>query len=302
MLNPVATGMRHGARGHAARSFAPLGLEWVLATAGPGDAGRLAAHAAAEGADIVVAMGGDGTVAEAAAALTGGSVALLPLSAGNANVFARGLGWPARTGQAIDAAARALAAPATRALVLGEILIEGRARTFIVNAGAGIDAETVRWVEERPWRKRRLRQAGYAAGIVRAVAGARALAPMRVAVDGAPAHALTSAAVAVGSPYSYAGARPLDAVPGAAHDGELRWLGLRRAHLGDVGAVLAGSLRGGTHLTHPGVVHGVVRHELVVRAAVPVALQADGEPLGLHAEALIRPGRRLDVVRPPALK
>lgn len=247
-------------------------------------------------------MGGDGTVAEVAGALAGGPVALLPLSAGNANVFARGLGWPRGIGDAIAAAARALAAPATRTLVLGEIVVEGRRRVFCVNAGAGIDAETVRWVEERPWRKRRLRQAGYGAGIVRAVVAARGLPPMAVTVDGAAPVAVASAAVAAGSPYSYAGALALDAVPGAAHDGALAWLGMRRAHLGDVAAVLAGSLRGGTHLDHRGVVHGTVRRELLVRADVPVTLQADGEPLGRHHEARIAPGPSLEVVRPPALK
>ena len=76
VVNPVAMRTTSRLRAEALRALAPHGLEWTLVTRGPGDAGRLAAQAAAEGARVVVTVGGDGTVAEAAGALAGGPVAL----------------------------------------------------------------------------------------------------------------------------------------------------------------------------------------------------------------------------------
>ena len=108
VVNPVAMRTSSRLRAEALRALAGRGLEWSLVTRGPGDAGRLAAQAAAEGAGVVVTVGGDGTVSEAAGALAGGPVALAPLPGGNANVFARAVGWPNDPHRALATLARAL--------------------------------------------------------------------------------------------------------------------------------------------------------------------------------------------------
>ncbi len=65
----------------------------LLATTGPGDATRLAREVAASGeAETVFALGGDGTLREAAKGLLGSDVVLGPLPGGTANVLARALG------------------------------------------------------------------------------------------------------------------------------------------------------------------------------------------------------------------
>ncbi|MCP4574310.1 MAG: YegS/Rv2252/BmrU family lipid kinase [bacterium] len=66
-------------------------------TAGAGDATRLAREAAAAGADLVVAVGGDGTVHETAVGLAGTGTALAVLPSGSGNDFARGIGCPTVT-------------------------------------------------------------------------------------------------------------------------------------------------------------------------------------------------------------
>ena len=63
---------------------------------------------------MVVTVGGDGTVTDVAGALAGGPVALAPLPGGNANVFARAIGWPAAASQAIPLLGRALDHPVLR--------------------------------------------------------------------------------------------------------------------------------------------------------------------------------------------
>ncbi len=102
IVNPAAGG------GRGARRFGPLrgALEgWpgrlrVRATTRRGDAERLAAAAVSEGIDVVVAVGGDGTVHEVVngilAANAGVRPALAVIPVGTGCDFARSLGLPAR--------------------------------------------------------------------------------------------------------------------------------------------------------------------------------------------------------------
>src|SRR6516165_352000 len=59
-----------------------------------GHASRLAQGAAADGVNVVVVLGGDGTLNEAANGLAGTDTALGVLPGGSTNVFARTIGLP----------------------------------------------------------------------------------------------------------------------------------------------------------------------------------------------------------------
>src|SRR6476620_6432626 len=82
----------------------------VAETSRRGHATRLAQGAAATGTDVVVVLGGDGTLNEAANGLAGTSTALAALPGGSTNVFARTLGLPddpvEATGVLLDALGR----------------------------------------------------------------------------------------------------------------------------------------------------------------------------------------------------
>lgn len=303
IVNPVATRLRRSTRTRVVRALAPEGLRWVLPTRARGDAARLARWAADQGAEVVVTLGGDGTAADVAHALAGRPVAMAPLPAGSTNVFGRAAGWPASLDRAIAAVGGLVAGGRTADLTLGRLVAGPHDRTFCVNAGVGIDAETVDWIERRPRLKRRLRQAGFAAGAVRAglrrpdgppgSARARRRPALRVRADGGAETRALSVIAACGSPYAWLGTRPLDLVPGAAFDGVLRWLAVVRLRPHELVTVVVRTLIGARVERHPALVRGHARRELVVRADVPVAVQADGEPLGRHAEVRLRPGPTL---------
>ncbi len=106
-------------------------------TTGPGDARRLAAAAAAEGFDVVAAVGGDGTAHEVGNGLAGTATALGVVPAGTMNLLARVLSIP------LDpeaAAARIALSPRTIEIAPGE----AGDRLFLLMAGAGFDAWVLR--------------------------------------------------------------------------------------------------------------------------------------------------------------
>ncbi|HJZ61363.1 MAG TPA: diacylglycerol kinase family protein [Miltoncostaeaceae bacterium] len=303
IVNPVATRSGRTLRAEATELLAQHGLAEVLVTRASGEAAALAALAAGSGVDLVVALGGDGTVADAAGALVDGPVALAPIPAGSTNVFARALGWPSSPRRALAALEAALERPHRRTLILGRLEAGEHRRVFCVNAGIGLDAETVHLVEARPALKRALRQGGFALATV-AATGRTARHPNRLAVsvDGEGPQWLVSLAAACGRPYAYLGRRPLDLVPGAGFDGTLAWTGLRTARATTVARVVGGALAGGRHIDSPAVAHGVAARSILVRAEHPAPLQADGEALGWHSGVLLAPGPTLATLAPPRLK
>ena len=75
--------------------FYPAGVQWgVSITRESGDATRFAHQAIADGADVVGAYGGDGTVMEVAQAVQGGDIPMAILPGGTANLMSVELGIP----------------------------------------------------------------------------------------------------------------------------------------------------------------------------------------------------------------
>ena len=108
-------------------------------THGPGHARALARAAACAGASIVVAAGGDGTIAEVANGLIGSPARLGVIPLGTANVLAHELSLPF----APRAVAAALAFGRTRSLWPGLASGAGESRLFVQMLGVGFDAHVV---------------------------------------------------------------------------------------------------------------------------------------------------------------
>ncbi len=120
------------------------------------DATALARQAADEEYDVVVVLGGDGTLNEAANGLAGTSTALAALPGGSTNVFARTIGMATKTTKAAPQLAAALArADSLRTFGLGTV----NGRHFLFHLGIGYDAAVVAQVERRASLKRKIGQA-----------------------------------------------------------------------------------------------------------------------------------------------
>jgi diacylglycerol kinase (ATP) len=115
-------------------------------TTGPGSATEQARNAVADGRQLVIACGGDGTINEIVNGLAGSSVPLAVLPGGTANVLVKELSLP----WDIPAAAARLGRGTLRRIALGLALspeIPGGQRYFISVAGAGPDGLLVNAVD-----------------------------------------------------------------------------------------------------------------------------------------------------------
>jgi len=111
-------------------------------TRAAGDAQRLAREAVAQGTDMVVAVGGDGTINEVIQELAGSETALGVLPGGTVNVWAREMGIPLDN----EGARNILLHGQTRRVDLGKI----NDHYFLLMVGIGIDGEVTHAVEKKP--------------------------------------------------------------------------------------------------------------------------------------------------------
>lgn len=95
------------------------------------------------GADLVLALGGDGTINEAANGLAGSHIPLAVLPAGTANVLAVELGL----GPRISGALSRLPCYEARRIALGSLTAGKVRRYFVSMAGIGLDAKIVTRVD-----------------------------------------------------------------------------------------------------------------------------------------------------------
>jgi diacylglycerol kinase (ATP) len=143
----------------------------------PGHAEALAREAVCRGASMVVAAGGDGTIAEVANGLLGSPARLGVIPLGSANVVAHELSLPFEP----RAVAAALAFGRTRPLWPGVASGAEGSRLFVQMLGVGFDAQVVHHLPRGL--KRVLGRGAYALQTLREAACYRA-APIRVRLDG----------------------------------------------------------------------------------------------------------------------
>jgi diacylglycerol kinase (ATP) len=262
-------------------------------TQGPGEATTYARQAAAEGYDVVIAAGGDGTVSEVANGLAGSEVALGMFPIGTTNVWALQMGippfWPLRQHSLLEAA-KVLAEGYTRRVDLGQV----NGRYFLLWAGVGLDAKVTEEVELQA--KKRLGGLAFViAGIVviREFAGTK----VQVTIDGCEVNRRAVLVVASNAQL-YAGIVRL-ATQARLDDGLLDVLIFKGqgfpAILRHIFSVLTKR-----HLRDPEVEYYQARR-VEISAAKPLSVHADDEPFTTTpVEIGIVPGA-LRVVVPKAL-
>jgi YegS/Rv2252/BmrU family lipid kinase len=233
----------------------------------PGHAAALAREAASGGAPLVVAAGGDGTIAEVANGLLGSSARLGVIPLGSANVMAHELGLPFEP----RAVAAALAFGRTRPIWPGVAHAAEGSRLFVQMLGVGFDAQVVHHLPILL--KRTLGRAAYVVQTLRELALYH-FTPIHLRLDGEETQA---ASVIVSKGRLYGGRFMLAPTACAAEPG---FSVVLFDHAGAAATLLYGAaLPLGLLARAPGVRHVRARQiDFTDNTTLPV--QADGDAAG----------------------
>ncbi len=302
VVNPAATSTSSRTRDVIVHALADeLDLE-VVQTDHRGHARRLGYEARRQGLDVVVALGGDGTVNELVdGMLTDGPGDDVPylgaIPGGSANVFVRALGLPADPVEATGALLEAVGDKRTRTIGLGTVQAHGPdgaaapPRWFTFNCGLGIDAEIVEAMEQQRAHGVTASPGRYLATTLRHYfrhtdRREPLLTLERPGLD--PDEGLHFAFVQNTAPWTYLGPVRVDPCPRASFD---TGLDLFAAHSMTVSASLRHARRMLTRSRAGSWASLLSLHdqnELVLRARRPVPLQVDGDSCGAVSLARLR--------------
>jgi diacylglycerol kinase family enzyme len=291
VVNPKATTTSERSRDVLVRALRSEVDLTVAYTRRRGHAAALARDAAADGVDLVVTLGGDGTVNEAVNGLVaaddelgtrgkaGDRPALAVVPGGSTNVFARAVGMPRDWAEGAGVILEALREGRTRTIGLGR----ADDRYFTFCAGLGLDAEVVRRVERArlrgrtstPWLYLRSTMTQYF------FETERRHPPVTLERPGEqPEAGLATIIVQNTAPWTYLGDRPINPCPDASFDTGLDLMAMRELHVPSTTRTVQQILA-----RHPQP-HGkrvLALHDLAtftLRADRPLAFQLDGEYLG----------------------
>lgn len=286
VVNPKATTTSERSRDVLVRALRSEVDLRVAYTRRRGHAAALARQAVADQLDLLVTLGGDGTVNETVNGLLPVSgrpdpdalPALAVVPGGSTNVFARALGLPRDWVEGTSVILEALRAGRTRTIGLGRA--DNRYFTFC--AGLGLDAAVIRRVE-RARRRGWVSTPGlYVRSAVRQylMQGIRRSTISLERADGAPETELATVIVQNTAPWTYLDDRPVNPNPQASFDLGLDVLAMRVLRVPSTARVVTQVLAG---RSDP---HGkqVLRlHDLAaftLRTERPLPFQLDGDYLG----------------------
>ena len=272
------------------------------------DLGRQAAES--DDVDLVVALGGDGTVNEVVNGLLHngpdpeGLPGLAVVPGGSTNVFARALGLPNDAVEATGALLDALREGSERTVGMG--IAAGTPGTedegvperwFTFCAGLGFDAGVVGRVEQQRERGKKSTHALYLRQVVRQFLQEPnrrhgTITMERPGED--PVTDLVLSIVCNTAPWTYLGNRPVYAAPKASFDTGLDVLGLSRMSTVAVARyatqLLTSSPERGAHGKHAVTLHDL--DQFTLHSKVPLPLQMDGDHLGLRTSVTFTGVRR----------
>ncbi|AZK96426.1 MULTISPECIES: diacylglycerol/lipid kinase family protein [Streptomyces] len=311
VVNPAATTTSARTRDVLIHALASEMKLEAVTTEYRGHGRDLARRAADSGEiDLVVALGGDGTVNEVVNGLlhSGPDPDRLPKLAvvpgGSTNVFARALGLPNDAVEATGAILDALSSRSEKTVGLGLAAgtpgtpdegVPGRWFTFC--AGYGFDASVIGRVEQQRELGKRSTHPLYVRQVVRQFLQYphRHHGTIEFERPGAETiRDLVVSIVANTSPWTYLGSRPLYASPKASFDTGLDLLGLSRLSTPAVARYATQLLRS-TPERGPDGKHAVTVHDMdgfTLNSKVPLPFQMDGDHLGLRTSVTFTGVRR----------
>jgi diacylglycerol kinase family enzyme len=294
VVNPKATATSERQRDVLTRALgSDLKLD-VAQTNHRGHAIELAARAADAGLDLVLVLGGDGTINEVVNGLLGPAPgnksaddipALAVVPGGSTNVFSRSVGIARDPVVATSELLDALRAGRSRRIGLGRV----DDRWFTFTAGLGIDADTVRRVEAARIKGRSATPMRYCRAAIRsALAMDRRHPPLTLERPGEPPESGLFLAIAANTaPWTYFRSQPIVLTPDVSFDTGLDVVAMRRMGLLGTMWSVSGMIRPTGVRGRSVSVHRDLS-EFRLSSEVPMPLEVDGDYIGEHTTASFR--------------
>lgn len=281
IVNPTASSVTARSRVVIQKALSADHDVTVIETTRQRHATRLAHQLQREGFDVIVPLGGDGTVNEVANGILDSGTAVAPLPGGSTNVFARALGYP---NDPTEATAVLLEALAQRSMTGASVGV-ANGRAFLFHVGVGFDAAVVERVERRGPLKRYAGHPWFVASAIRTwLSSDRKNISFTVQEDSPDSaqRSVVRAQMAVAlnlNPYTFLGNRPLDLAPEVTLDSELSLVTLESVNLLRLIPAAQQALLSGEGIPNREGMHhwDSVRSARIV-SETPFPYQLDGEP------------------------
>lgn len=282
LVNPYSSSVTARTRVVIRKALAAEHEVAFLETSRRGHATRLARGAVTAGADVVICLGGDGTVNETANGLVGSETALGVLPGGSTNVFARTIGLPNDPIESTAILLEAMEARSIRPVGLGA----ANGRHFTFHVGVGFDAALVEQVERRSGLKR---WAGHPlfmwSGLTTWARHYDTRSPHFTVTfpDGEVVEDGYFTIAANTNPYTFVGNKPFDIAPEANLDNGLSIVTVRSLRADRILRIMSKALRGDGSLAEDPHVHHRADVDAVTIEAIagrPFPHQMDGDFLG----------------------
>lgn len=284
MVNPNATTTNDRVKDVIVSALrAEVDFEMVVTTH-PGHAKELGEQALRAHLDVVITLGGDGTINEVVnGLLTDGPgpqvPALATVPGGSANVLARSAGLPRDPVEATGVLLGGLHDRRWRTISLGR----ANGRWFTINAGMGLDAEIISAMEDQRAAGKKASPTRYLATTLREYFARTDRKNPTITLE-RPGHDdidhVFLGIVQNAAPWTFFGELPVNPIPEASFDAGLAVFAIR--NLGVLPSLLWTQrlVWGSGEVDRKGLFVAPDVPELTLRAARPTAVQIDGEGIG----------------------
>ena len=257
----------------------------VLNTSARNDAIEIAKLAQQQGFELVIGLGGDGTVNEIANGLLlngpnpdGPLLAAIP--GGNGNVFARNMGLSENPLEATAQILNALKARNFKNIGVGKIATNNISRWFLFNAGIGLDAAVLAEMEARRASGKLVSDTAYAFLALRELFAKtdRKHAALNLVSSAGEVHTDVYFALIVNlAPWAYLGSKPLNPLPLARHETALDVYAPTSLSMSAILRLARLALAGKSAENDNQVIALVNQKQVHINADRPLWIQVDGD-------------------------
>ena len=257
----------------------------VVNTSARNDAIDIAKAAPQQGFELVIGLGGDGTVNEIANGLLldcpnpdGPLLAAIP--GGNGNVFARNMGLSENPLVATNQILNALEAKQFKSIGVGKIATNNISRWFLFNAGIGLDAAVLAEMEARRADGKLVSDASYAALALKelfAKTDRKHASLSLVSSSGEVFRDAHFALIVNLAPWAYLGSKPLNPLPLASHDTALDVYAPTSLSMRAILALVRRAVAGKSAENEKHAIALINQSRVHIQAEQPMWIQVDGD-------------------------